>query len=391
MIDFEPSAIQRSRQEAAREFTTQHVLPVAAAIDREGEFPWDLVEKGVRAGFTTMLIPTAYGGGGYDHVSAGLVLEELGAGCAGVATIFGASILGVGPIVLLGTEIQKQRLLRRITRDIGGQCLCAFAVTEATAGTAAASGHPKFGVQLRARREGESYRLTGRKCFISNGSVASLFSVLARTDPMKAALGGLSFFVVDAHHGVRIGRIEEKMGQRACPVAELLLDEVEISSENLLGSEGLGAIGLVQTLSFSLPLVAAISVGLARTATQYALSYARKNSLSNDQGVAMRLFDMAMLVDTARDLVWRALWQNDQRTDQTTGKLRGAPNLKLATMAKVFASDACVRVVDGAMQVVGPEALTGAHPLGKLVRDAKLMQIFEGTNQIHRITAERLL
>lgn len=391
-VGFTLSEEQRERQARVRAFVGSTVAPVVAAIDQDGSFPWHVVEQGVRFGLTTMLIPPAYGGGGYDNLSAGLVLEELGAGCAGVATVFGASILGTGPIVLLGSEAQKQRWLGRITADTSGRFLCAFAVTEAAAGTAAASGHPQFGVQLRAHRDGDSYRLSGRKCFISNGSVARLFTVLARTHQTKGAFGGLSFFAVDAAHGVRTGRVEQKLGQRACPAAELLFEETRVPAEDLLGSEGTGAIALAHTISFSTPLVAAICVGVGRQATDLAVAHARRTpSLLADQGVAMRLFDMATAVEAARNLVWHALCENDRRRDPATGRLLGAPNLKLAAMAKVFASDTCVRVVDDALQIVGPEALTGNHPLSKLARDAKLMQIFEGTNQIHRIATARLL
>jgi acyl-CoA dehydrogenase len=393
MVGFELSAQQRERQARARAFIDSEIVPQVAAIDQDGSFPWHLAEKGVRFGLTTMMIPAAYGGGDYDNLSAGLVLEELGAACAGVATLFGASILGTGPIVLLGSEEQKQRLLRRIAADDSGRLLCAFAVTETAAGSAAASGHPQFGVQLRGQRDGDSYVLSGRKCFISNGSVASLFTVLARTHPTKAALGGLSFFAVDATCGVRVVRVEHKLGQRACPAAELLFEDTRVPAENLLGREGAGAIGLAQTISFSTPLVAAVCVGVARRATELAVAHARhaKPSLLEDQGVAMRLFDMATTVEAARNLAWHALCENDRRRDPATGRLMGAPNLKLAAMAKVFASDACVRLVDDALQIIGPEAVTGNHPISKLVRDAKLMQIFEGTNQIHRIATARLL
>ncbi len=393
MIAFELSDEQRTRQAWAREFAETYIAPVAAAVDREECFPWDVIEKGVRAGLTTMLIPATYGGGGFDHLSAGLVLEELGAACAGIATVFGASVLGTGPIVLIGSEEQKQRVLRRITGDDSGRFLCAFAVTESAAGSAAASGDPQYGVQLRARRDGDTYVLSGSKRFISNGSVARLYSVLARTHPTKGAIGGLSFFAVDAGDGVRVGKVENKMGQRACPAAEVIFEDAAVPADNLLGPEGLGGIGLAQTISSSTPLVAAVCVGVARQATELALGHARrvKPSLLEDQGVAMRLFDMATTVEAARNLVWRALWENDQRRDPTTGKLRGAPNLKLAAMAKVFASDACVRLVDDALQIIGREALAGGHPVSKLVRDAKLMQIFEGTNEIHRIATARLL
>jgi len=393
MVGFELTEEQRDRQARARAFVDNEIVPAVAAIDRDGIFPWPVVEKGIRFGLTTMLIPAAYGGGGYDNLSAGLVLEELGAACAGVATVFGASVLGTGPIVLLGNEAQKQRWLGRITADGSGRFLCAFAVTEAAAGSAAASGHPQFGVQLRGQRDGDSYVLSGSKCFISNGSVARLYTVLARTHPTKAALGGLSFFAVAAAPGVRVGRVEQKLGQRACPAAELLFEQARVPVDDLLGREGFGAIGLTHTISFSTPLVAAICVGVARQATALALAHARRGQprLVEDQGVAMRLFDMATTVEAARNLVWRALCENDRRRDPVCGKLLGAPNLRLAAMAKVFASDACVRVVDDALQIIGPEAVTGNHPLSKLVRDAKLMQIFEGTNQIHRIATARLL
>jgi len=348
-----------------------------------------VVEQGVRAGLTTMLIPAAYGGGGFDNLSAGLVLEELGAACAGLATVFGASILGTGPIVLLGGEEQKQRLLRRITGDQSGRFLCAFAVTESAAGSAAASGDLKFGVQLRARRDGDAYVVSGSKRFISNGSVARLYTVLARTHPTKPAIGGLSFFAVDAGDGVHVGKVEDKMGQRACPAAEVLFEDAKVPAENLLGREGLGSVGMAQTISFSTPLVSAVCVGVARRATELARAHAQARL--DNQEVAMRLFDMVSTVEAARNLVWRALWENDQRQDRVTGRLRGAPNLKLAAIAKVFASDACVRLVDDALRIIGPEAVVGDHPVSKLVRDAKLMQIFEGTNQMHRIATARLL
>jgi alkylation response protein AidB-like acyl-CoA dehydrogenase len=393
MVGFELSDEQRARQAWARTFVENEIAPSVATVDQDESFAWPVAEKGVRAGLTTMLIPAAYGGGGFDNLSAGLALEELGAACAGVATVFGASILGTGPIVLLGNDEQKHRLLGRITADQTGRFLCAFAVTEAAAGSAAASGHPQFGVQLRAQRDGDGYVLSGSKRFISNGSVARLYTVLARTHPTKAALGGLSFFAVDAGHGVQIGRVEKKMGQRACPAADVLFEQTRVPAHDLLGREGLGAIGLTQTISFSTPLVAAICVGVARHATELALAHARRTKppLLETQWVAMRLFDMATTVEAARNLVWRALCENDRRRDPASGRLMGAPNLRLAAMAKVFASDACVRLVDDALQIIGPEAVTGNHPISKLVRDAKLMQIFEGTNQIHRIATARLL
>ncbi|HVN87441.1 MAG TPA: acyl-CoA dehydrogenase family protein [Candidatus Binatia bacterium] len=393
MVDFDLSDEQRARQTAAREFAARHITPVASAIDRGHDVPWDVVEAGVRAGWTTMLVPARYGGGGFDNLSAGLVLEELGAACSGIATLFGASILGTGPIVLLGSEEQKQRLLGRIAADSTGRFLCAFAVTEASAGSASASGDPHFGVQSKAVRRGDDYVLNGSKRFISNGSVARLYSVLARTHPTKPAMGGLSFFAVDADAGVAVGTIEDKMGQRACPTAELHFDDVIVPAENLLGREGLGSIGLMQTISFSTPLVAAVCLGVARAALDLALAHARSTAppLTEEQATAMRLFDMAAAIEAARTLVWRVLWGNDQRMDRETGRLRGTPNLKLAAMAKVLASETCVRVAHDAIEIIGPSALVENHPAGKLLRDARLMPIYEGTNQIHRIATARLL
>jgi len=167
MIDFELSAEQRARQDNARQFAARHITPIASTVDRDAAFPWSVIEEGIGVGFTTMLIPTTYGGQGYDNLSAGLVLEELGAACAGIATVFGASVLGMAPIILLGSEEQKQPLLRRIVDDTSGRFLCAFAVTESGAGSAAASGHPQYGVQLRARRDGEAYVLSGSKRFLA--------------------------------------------------------------------------------------------------------------------------------------------------------------------------------------------------------------------------------
>ncbi len=393
MIDFKLSPEQRARQAMAREFAESHIAPIAASVDRDHRFPWDVVERGIRAGLTTPMIPAAYGGGGFDHLSVGLVLEELAAVCAGMATIFGAALLGSAPIVLFGTEDQKQRLLRRIAEDATGRYLCAFAVTEAGAGSGAASGHPQFGVQLRARREGDSYVLSGSKRFISNGGVARLYTVLARTHPTKPALSGLSFFAVEASDRLHIGKVEAKMGQCACPTTELLFDDVVVPACDVLGREGIGGIALAQTASFSGPLVSAICVGVARAAVSLAQQHARRGDspLIDQQGVAMRLFDMATTLEAARLIVWRALWENDQRVNPKTGALRGAPSLRLAAMAKVYASDACVRLVDDALEIIGAEALAGGHPASKLARDAKLMQIFDGTNEIHRIGTARLL
>ena len=278
LIDFEPNGLQRTRWELARDFAVNHVIPAAAAIDRKGEFPWELVEKGVRAGFTTMLIPAPYGGGGYDNVSDGLVLEELGAACAGVATIFGASILGVGPILLLGSDEQKKRLLRPITEDSTGRFLCAFAVTESGSGSAASSGDPAFGVQSSAHRDGKSYVISGSKRFISNGTVAKLFSVLARTQRRKSTLDALSFFAVAEAPRLHVTRVEDKMGQCACPTAELYFDQVRVPEGNLLGGEGLGVVGFSQTICVSGPLVAAICVGLARAGSSSQHTALRRHS-----------------------------------------------------------------------------------------------------------------
>jgi acyl-CoA dehydrogenase len=389
--DFTLTAEQRAIQEKAREFATREIAPVALAIDRDHrEFPWPVVERGIAAGWTTMLIPRRYGGGGVDQLTGGLVLEELGAACAGFATVFGASNLGLAPLVLQGSEEHKQRALARICE--GGRRLAAFAVTEAGAGSAAASGDPQRGPQLRARRDGDGYVLNGSKRFISNGSVASLITVLARTHPTKGSIGGLSFFAVEApRDGLSVGKIESKMGQRASHTAELIFEDVRVDAADLIGREGMGSMAMLQTISCSTALAAAVCVGIGRAATEAAVRFGRDHGLVEDQGFALRVSDMATSVEAARALTWRALWENDQRLDHDTGRLQRAPSLKLSTMAKVFASDACVRAATEAIDIVGPEACVNSHPLQKIFRDAKLMQIYEGTNQVHRIGMARLL
>jgi alkylation response protein AidB-like acyl-CoA dehydrogenase len=382
---------QRRVQEQAREFAEREIAPAALAVDRAPyPFPWAVVERGIRAGWTTMLIPARYGGGGFEQLTAGVVLEELGAACAGFATIFGASNLGVAPLLLQGTEEQKQRLLPKLRE--GERRLAAFAVTEAGAGTAAASGDPRYGPQLRAHRDGGDYVLRGAKRFITNGSVASLVTVLARTHPTKGAFGGLSFFAVEAPcTGLSVGKTESKMGQRASHTAELIFDDVRVEPANLVGREGLGSMAMLQTISCSTALVAAVCVGVGRAATEAAVRYGRERDLLEDQGFALRVADMATAVEAARTLTRRALWENDQRLDHETGRLTRAPSLKLSAMAKVFASDMCVKVAGTALDILGIEACRAPHPLEKLFRDAKLMQIYEGTNQVHRLGMVRLV
>jgi acyl-CoA dehydrogenase len=389
--DFALSAEQRSIQERAREFAAREIAPVALAVDQDhGEFPWTVVERGIAAGWTTMLIPRRYGGGGFDQLTGGLVLEELGAACSGFATIFGASNLGVGPLLLQGSEEHKRRALGKICG--GGRNLAAFAVTEAEAGSSAASGDPQLGPQLRARRQGDVYVLHGAKRFITNGSVASLITVLARTHPTKGSIGGLSFFALEAPRaGLSVGKVESKMGQRASHTAELIFEDVHADVADLIGREGMGSMTMLQTISCSTALAAAVCVGIGRAAAEAVVRWGREREMLDDQGFALRAADMAAAVEAARALAWRALWENDQRLDHDTGRLQRAPSLKLSTMAKVFASDMCVRAATDAIDVVGPEACVRSHPLQKLFRDAKLMQIYEGTNQVHRIGMARLL
>ncbi|MHB8894455.1 MAG: acyl-CoA dehydrogenase family protein [Candidatus Geothermincolia bacterium] len=374
MIGFSLTEEQSVYRQAAREFAENQMKPYAAELDRreKGYFDWGIVRRFADANLLGLPIPEEYGGPGVDYLTSALVSEELGAGCAGMTVVAGTTWLAVISIMLVGTPEQKQRYLPRIC--VPGGNLAALASTETEAGSDIAA------MRTLAVKKGDRYVLNGRKHYITNAGLADFYVIFATTDPAKRH-AGINAFIVDGDSpGLSVGNLEDKMGLRASRNAELVLDDVEVPAENLLGEEGTGFLVLLQTLDTSRPCLGAISVGLARAAFDAALSHARQRKqygrpLMQNQGVSFMLSDMATAIDAARLLTWRAAWLTDQ----------GMDSAKASSMCKVSASETAENVCSKAIDLLGAIGYSKDLPLEKYLRDAKAMSIYEGANLIQRI------
>jgi acyl-CoA dehydrogenase len=374
MIGFNLTEEQSVFKQAAREFAENQMKPYAAELDRREQTFFDpgIVQRFADARLLGLPIPAEYGGAGVDYLTAAIVSEELGAGCAGMTVVAGTTWLAVISIMLVGSEEQKERYLPRICEPAGK--LAALASTEAEAGSDISA------MKTLAVRTGDSYVLNGRKHYITNAGLADFYVVFATTDPSKRHAGINAFIVDGDSSGLSVGRTEDKMGLRASRNAELVLEDVEVPAGNLLGEEGTGFLVLMQTLDTSRPCLGAISVGLARAAYEAALSYARQRRqygrlLIENQGVSFMLADMSTAIDAARLLTWRAAWLTDQGMDST----------KASSMSKVNATETAESVCSKAMDLSGAVGYSKDLPLEKYLRDAKAMSIYEGANLIQRI------
>ncbi len=377
MIGFQLNEEQRMIQEAAREFAQKEIAPVAAKYDEEERHPDEVVKKAYEAGLLNLSIPEEYGGAGLGHLETVLVTEEFAAACAGITTTLQANILASLPILLAGSEEQKKKWLGFLT---SGPHLAAFCLTEPGAGSDVSS------IRTTAVRKGDKYVLTGTKQFITNGGVADLYTVFATVDRKKGRKGITAFVVPRETPGLKIGKAEKKMGHRASNTAEVIFEEVEVPVENRLGEEGEGFKIAMHTLDFSRPGVAALGVGVARAAFEAALEYATQRvqfgqPIAMFQAIQFKLADMAMKVETARLITWKAAWLADA----------GLPNVIESSMAKAYATDAAMWVTTEAVQIFGGYGYTKEYPVEKYMRDAKLLQIYEGTNEIQRIVIARQL
>lgn len=379
MIDFDMTDEQKSMRDLAHRFAEKDIRPIAAEADEKEEVPWEALNKAAQAGLTSYFVPEKYGGGGADTLTHMLISEEIAWGCAGVATILGGSSLCTTPILLGGNEDQKAIHLEKFC-DASRAVLGAFALTEPSAGSDAAS------LITEARRDGRNYVINGYKCFITNSGIADLYVVFATTDISRGA-GGISAFVVDGKTpGIVPGNKEKKMGIRASHTATLAFEDVRVPVENRLGEEGEGFKIAMRTFETTRAHIAATSVGLARAAFEYATQYARERiqfgkPIIQHQAVAFMLADMAMQIDAARLLVWRAARLADQ----------GKPCAYESSLAKAFAADMAMKVTTDAVQVLGGYGYIREFPVEKWMRDAKIMQIYEGTSQIQRLIIGRAL
>ena len=365
-VSFELTGEQRELRDLAHDFAARELRPIAREWDDREDCPADLLGKAAALGLTSHAIPVEYGGGGVSAVTSSLIAEELSWGCAGLSAPIGATMFPVRPLLRSGTEEQKQRWLTRLASTEG--CLAAIAFTEPGAGS------DVMGLQATARRDGDEYVLNGEKCYVTNGGIAELTIVFAKLD------GAITAFLVEAGDpGVTPGRKEPKLGLRASYTGSILLDDARVATGRILGDEGEGFAIAMDFFMHSRPQVAASALGIARAAFEYATEYANERRafgkpLIAKQGVSFKLADMAMQVEAARLLVWRAAAALDAGQDAGL----------LGSYAKAFAADAAMSITTDAVQVLGGAGIMRDHPVEKWMRDAKVLQIVEGTSEIQR-------
>jgi acyl-CoA dehydrogenase len=375
MIDFSLSEALLEIQARARSFARKEILPIAAEYDRKAEVPPGIVEKAKAAGLWNVTIPKEYGGMGYGALESAIIAEELGAACAGISITILVNGLALTPVQLFGTEQQKEEFLRPTAERAE---LAAFCLTERGAGSDASA------IETTALPDGDEFVINGQKCFVTSGGMAQLLTVFALTDPDRGPRGVSAIVVPGNTPGIRVTKVEDKMGQRASNTVELTFENVRVPQTNLLGKRGRGFPIALQTLDFGRSGVAALSVGVARAALDHAVAYAKERRqfgapIITNQGVSFMLADMAMKVEAARLLTWQAAWLVDQ----------GMKVTEKSAMAKCFATDTAMEVTTNAVQIHGGYGYMKDYPVEKLMRDAKLLQIYEGTNQIQRMVIAR--
>ena len=362
---------QKLIKSLARRVAEERILPVRAELDEKEEFPWAVIRDMANADLFRIFIPEQYEGLGEGCFALCLAVEELSRACAGVALCYAADALGTIPILLYGNEQQKQKYLPAIA---SGTKLTAFALTESGAGSDASA------IRTNAARQGEEYVIKGTKQFITNGGEAEIYTVIALTDPTKGSRGASAFLVDKGTPGFTFGKKEKKMGIRASATRELVFHNCRVPRENVLGREGLGFVITMKTLDGSRAGVGALAVGLAQGALETAVAYARQRQqfghpISAIQAVQHMLADMALNLEAARALVYATAKTIDS----------GAKNFtEEGAMAKVFASDMAMRVTTDAVQILGGAGYMKDYPVEKMMRDAKINQIYEGTNQVLR-------
>ncbi len=364
--------------DAIRELAQERVAPRAAAIDRSGEFPWDMKELLAQQDILAMPFPSAYGGVEASELAMMMAIEELSRCCATTGLILAVQQLGSLPIALGGNDEQKQRYFPRLA---SGEWLAAFGLTESGSGSDAAA------MKTTAVRKGDTYILNGSKRFITNGGLAQVNSVFAMTDAEKGTRGISAFIVEKDFPGFSVGRIEDKMGIKGSQTAELIFENCEVPAANLLGREGEGFKIAMMTLDRTRPGIAAQAVGIAQGALDLAVDYSKQRiqfdkPIAENQGIQFMLADMATKVEAARLLVYNVAEMID-RGEKHFGKY--------SAMAKMFASDAAMEVTNDAIQVLGGYGYMKEYPAERMLRDAKITQIYEGTNQIQRLVIARAL
>ncbi len=375
MIDFTLTKEQTNLRNSARAFAQEYMIPFAHYYDKTGEFPRTIMQKCWEAGLMNLAIPKEYGGQGLGTLEQCIVVEELAAGCAGMTTSIYVNSLGAEPILVAGTDDQKEKYLRPLTESLK---FISFACSEPGMGSDVA------GIQTRVERDGDNYVLNGSKFWITNAPHADIFTVFASLDPSKRHKA-LCAFIVDADSpGLKIGRPVEKMGHKASTTTSVILRDVKVPVENMLGSEGEGFKIAMKTFSMTRPAIAAFATGLARSAMEYARDYVGKREvfgekLQNFEVIQFKLAEMFMKIEAARLMYLKAAWTTDLVGDSTIP----------ASAAKAFATDVAMEVASEAVQIYGGYGYIDQFPVEKLFRDAKLYQIYEGTSEVQRLILAR--
>ncbi|MFW6113604.1 MAG: acyl-CoA dehydrogenase family protein [Actinomycetota bacterium] len=377
-MGFELTPEQDALRKEIRKLAEDKIAPRAAEIDSSGEYPWDIQKLLSAQGLMGYAIPEEYGGSGADLLSCCIVGEELARVCGTSSLIFVVQKLAVYPIILAGSEETKKKYLPQAAT---GEKLAAFCLTERGSGSDAAA------TRTIARLEGDHYIINGEKCFITNGGLASMYSLFAMTDPERGYKGISAFVAEKDMPGFSTGRIEDKMGLRGAQVTEIDFEDCPVPIENRLGEEGTGFRTAMKTLDNSRPLVGAQALGLAQGALEYATNWARDRKAFGKpigllQGVGFMLADMATEVEASRLLIYKAAAMADEAD----------PNLSIfSAMSKMKASDTAMRVTTDAVQVMGGYGFMKDHPVERMMRDSKITQIYEGTNQIQRLVISRAM
>jgi len=357
--------------ETAWELTKNKIVPVRAELDEKNEFATEVMRDIAKADLFSIFIPEEYGGFGGGCFEMVLAMEQLARGCVGIATSFAASALGIYPVMLAGSREMKEKYLPRIA---AGDLWAAFGLTEAGAGSDAS------GVKTTAVLDGEEWVLNGTKQWITNGGEAQVYSIIALTDPQKGARGASIFVVEDGDPGFSYGKKEDKMGIRSSATRELIMKDCRIPKDRLVGRKGTGFITVMKTLDLSRPGIGSLGVGLAQAALDESVTYAKQRvqfgkPVIGFQAVQHMLADMATYLEAARALLYAAARHIDANPKKMS---------KVSAMSKLFATDMAMKVTTDAVQVLGGYGYMKEYPVEKMMRDAKILQIYEGTNQIQR-------
>jgi acyl-CoA dehydrogenase len=368
MLNFNLSSEQKMLREMAHDFAENEIKPVAEHYDQGHEFPWPIVEKALEYGLLSVNIPEEYGGPGMNLLEEVILNEELAWACSGIQTALMLNSLAALPIIIAGSEAQKEKYLGQLAEGVMG----AYALTEPAAGSDVA------GIKAYAERKGDKYIINGTKTWITNAPVADLFIVFAKTD-RKERYKGISMFIVEREWGVKTGLPLPKLGQHAAHTGEVFFEDVEVPVENRVGPEGTGFLTAMKVFDSSRPAVSSAAIGVARRALEEATEYAKTRMaygkpIIAKQGVSFKLADMAIEIEAGRLLAQKAAWLHSN----------GQRNTTIAAYAKAFCADVAMKATVEAVQVFGGYGYSQEYPVEKLMRDAKIYQIYEGSSEVQR-------